>query len=415
MVNETSTADDLACVAASLEGLTPGCRVVAAMSGGVDSSVVALLLKERGFDVVGVTLQLYDHGEAMGRKGACCAGRDIRDARRVAGRIGIPHYVLDYEARFRKAVIDTFADSYLRGETPIPCVACNQSVKFGDLAAAAREMGASALVTGHYVGWQATATGPALFRAADGDRDQSYFLFSTPAAELAFVRFPLGGLPKAAVRRLAEQAGLAVADKPDSQDICFVPSGRYQDVIERLRPGAAEPGEIVHTDGRRLGAHKGIVNFTVGQRRGLGIHAGEPLYVVALDAETRRVVVGPREKLLTRRIELRDVNWLGDGDLGALVAKGGRVHARVRSSQPPRPAQVALDGGRIVVILDDGEHGVARGQACVLYASGLPGARLLGGGWIACAEAIGIEAPTGPHDTRAYAFGRTEHGADAPN
>ena len=415
MVNETSTADDLACVAASLEGLTPGCRVVAAMSGGVDSSVVALLLKGRGFDVVGVTLQLYDHGEAMGRKGACCAGRDIRDARRVAGRIGIPHYVLDYEARFRKAVIDTFADSYLRGETPIPCVACNQSVKFGDLAAAAREMGASALVTGHYVGWQATATGPALFRAADGDRDQSYFLFSTPAAELAFVRFPLGGLPKAAVRRLAEQAGLAVADKPDSQDICFVPSGRYQDVIERLRPGAAEPGEIVHTDGRRLGEHKGIVNFTVGQRRGLGIHAGEPLYVVALDAETRRVVVGPRERLLTRRIELRDVNWLGDGDLGDFVARGGRAHARVRSSQAPRPAQVALDGGRIVVILDDGEHGVARGQACVLYASGLPGARLLGGGWIARAEAIGTEAPTGPRDTRAYAFGRTEHGADAPN
>lgn len=410
MAKTEATAEDLATVAAALEGLAPGARIVAAMSGGVDSSVVASLLKRLGYDVVGITLQLYDHGSAVGRKGACCAGQDIRDARRVAEQIGIPHYVLDYESRFREAVIDAFADSYLRGETPIPCVTCNQQIKFGDLAAAARDLGAEALVTGHYISWRCEATGPALFRAADADRDQSYFLFSTPAAELDFVRFPLGGLPKPAVRRLAADAGLAVADKADSQDICFVPGGRYADVIERLRPGAAEPGQIVHVDGRELGRHAGILNYTVGQRRGLGIAAAEPLYVVALEPETRRVVVGPRELLLTRRIDLADMNWLGTGDIDAFIRSGGRLHARVRSTGLPRPARLLYDDGRYLVLLDEGEYGVARGQACVLYADGSPGARLLGGGWIARAESVGVEARRSSHAHGAYALSEAEQG-----
>lgn len=377
-------------VEASLDGLPHGCRIVVAMSGGVDSSVVAVLLKQLGYDVVGVALQLYDHGAASGRKGACCAGQDIHDARRVADAIGIPHYVLDYEQRFRTAVIDRFADSYLSGETPIPCVACNQSVKFGDLAAMARELGAVAMATGHYVGWRRDADGPGLFRAADPERDQSYFLFTTPAADLEFLRFPLGGLPKAAVRRLADAAGLAIAAKPDSQDICFVPNGRYTDMIERLRPGAIEPGEIVHVDGRRLGQHQGIVHFTIGQRRGLGLAGGEPLYVVAIEARSRRVVVGPRQYLLTHRLSLRDVNWLGAIPLGPFAAAGGRLYARVRSSQPPRAATISADGGCIEVFLSEGEHGVARGQACVLYEDGSAGARLLGGGWIAEASGLGL-------------------------
>ena len=398
MVNEQLSAYDPTSVEASLEGLAPGSRVVVAMSGGVDSSVAAILLKRLGFDVVGITLQLYDHGEATARKGACCAGQDIRDARRVADQIGIPHYVLDYEARFKSAVIDAFADSYLKGETPIPCVACNQTIKFGDLAAGAREMGARALVTGHYVGWRMTPLGPALYRAVDAERDQSYFLFATPAADLDFVRFPLGGLAKPAVRRIAENAGLVVAEKPDSQDICFVPSGRYAAVIERLRPGASEPGDIVHVDGRHLGRHRGILNYTVGQRRGLGIASGEPLYVVALEPATRRVVVGTRAELLTERIVLRDVNWLGDGPLATFAATDGRLWARVRSTQAPQPARLALEDGRCVVVLDDGAHGIARGQACVLYANGLPGARVLGGGWIAEAISVGIAAHTAAHE-----------------
>ncbi|MGE3917512.1 MAG: tRNA 2-thiouridine(34) synthase MnmA, partial [Hyphomicrobiaceae bacterium] len=352
------------------------------MSGGVDSSAAALLLARLGYEVVGITLQLYDHGAAVGRKGACCAGQDIRDARRVAGDIGIAHYVLDYEQLFRTEVIDAFADSYLRGETPVPCVACNRSIKFGHLAAAARELGAAALVTGHYVRWRSTPAGPALYRAADVSRDQSYFLFSTPRAELDFVRFPLGGLGKPVVRRLAAEAGLAVAAKADSQDICFVPGGRYQSVIEKLRPGASEPGDILHVDGRNLGRHAGIENFTVGQRRGLGLSTGEPLYVVSIDPTRHAVVVGPRKALLTHRVGIRDVSWLGDGPIEAFAARGGSVWARVRSSQPPRPARLLADGDRWSVALDDGEHGIARGQACVLYADGSPDARLLGGGWI---------------------------------
>jgi tRNA-specific 2-thiouridylase len=385
------------------------------MSGGVDSSVVASLLKRLGYDVVGITLQLYDHGAASGRKGACCAGQDIRDARRVADQIGIPHYVLDYESRFRETVIDAFADSYLRGETPIPCVACNQQIKFGDLASAARDLGAAALVTGHYVAWRPEPTGPALYRAADADRDQSYFLFSTPAAELDFVRFPLGGLSKPAVRRLALEADLAVADKADSQDICFVPGGRYADVIERLRPGAAEPGEIVHVDGRVLGRHAGILNYTVGQRRGIGVAAADPLYVVALEPDAQRVIVGPRELLLTRRIELSDLNWIGPGDCDTFVRSGGRLHARVRSTGAPRPARLSRDGGCHVIALDEGEHGVARGQACVLYTDGSPGARLLGGGWIVRAESLGAAARCNAYARGAYALSEAEQGPSAPS
>ena len=384
--------DELSSVEASLDGVPRGGRIVVAMSGGVDSSVVAVLLKRRGYDVVGVTLQLYDNGAATGRKGACCAGQDIHDARRVAEFIGIPHYVLDYEQRFRSAVIDRFADSYVAGETPIPCVACNQTVKFGDLAGMARELGAAALATGHYIGWTRGPDGPALCRAADAERDQSYFLFTTPAADLEFLRFPLGGLGKAAVRRLAEMSALAIAAKPDSQDICFVPNGRYSDIIERLRPGAAEPGEIVHVDGRILGEHQGILHYTVGQRRGLGVAGAEPLYVVALDPQARRVLVGPREALLTHRLVLRDVNWLGPVPLADFAAAGGELHVRVRSSQPPRPALLSSDGGRIEVCLVDGEHGVARGQACVFYADGTASARLYGGGCIAEAASVGALA-----------------------
>ena len=403
-VTEQLTGVDLAAVEASLEGVQRGSRIVVAMSGGVDSSVAALLMRKLGFDTVGVTLQLYDHGEATRRKGACCAGKDIRDARRVADRLGIPHYVLDYEARFRSAVVDPFTESYLRGETPIPCVACNQTVKFGDLASMARELGAAALVTGHYIAWRRTPAGPALFRAAESDRDQSYFLFSTPARDLDFLRFPLGALPKATVRSMALAAGLDIADKPDSQDICFVPSGRYADVIERLRPGAAEPGDIVHADGRRLGTHRGIFNFTVGQRRGLGIASGEPLYVISLDARTRRVVVGPRALLAARRIVLRDFNWLGDSSARDFCAGGGRLHARVRSSQAPLPAHLLIDGEDATILLDDDELGIARGQACVLYAGGSSGARLLGGGWIAQVENPDAAVKVDPRSVDVCAF-----------
>src|SRR6188768_14468 len=299
-----------------IEGRPQDTRVVVAMSGGVDSSVTAALLKAEGYDVVGVTLQLYDHGAATHRKGACCAGQDIHDARSVAERIGIPHYVLDYESRFKAAVIDRFAESYVAGETPVPCVECNQSIKFRDLLSTARELGAKVLATGHYVASRALpGGGRGLYRARDIDRDQSYFLFATTAEQLDLLRFPLGEMTKPQTRELARRFGLPVAEKHDSQDICFVPSGRYSDVIERLKPGAAEPGEIVDMDGNVLGTHSGIIHFTVGQRRGLGVAAGTPLYVVRLDAAARRVVVGPREALRTARIQLRDVNWLGEGTL----------------------------------------------------------------------------------------------------
>ena len=369
-----------------LPGKPAETRVVVAMSGGVDSSVVAALLKAEGYDVVGVTLQLYDHGEATARKGACCAGQDIRDARRVAEALRIPHYVLDYEKRFASAVMGAFADSYLAGETPVPCVACNQQIKFRDLLQMARDLGAAALATGHYVRSKPGKSGFELYRARDAERDQSYFLFATTREQLSFLRFPLGDLDKEETRKLARKFGLSTADKPDSQDICFVPTGRYTGVIERLRPGAAEEGDIVHVDGRVLGRHKGIVNYTIGQRRGIGVAAPEPLYVVKLDAGRREVVVGPREWLLKRLVALREVNWLGDEPLDTIPATGKDVLARIRSSGPLREATLRLTPEGTTVELLHGEHGVSPGQACVLYAAE-DGERLLGGGWIASADA----------------------------
>ena len=367
-----------------LEGRPQDTRVVVAMSGGVDSSVTAALLKAEGYDVVGVTLQLYDHGAATHRKGACCAGQDIHDARAVAERIGIPHYVLDYESRFKEAVIDRFAQSYVAGETPVPCVECNQSIKFRDLLTTARDLGAKILATGHYVAARALpGGGRALYRARDAERDQSYFLFATTPAQLDMLRFPLGERSKAETRELARRFELSVADKHDSQDICFVPSGRYTDVIERLRPGAAEPGEIVDLDGKVLGRHDGIIHFTVGQRRGLGIAAGHPLYVVRLDAGARRVVVGPREALRTSRMLLREVNWLGDGTVdGALCVGWHEVFVKVRSTRVPQPAWLSRGAHGIEVDLIDGEDGVSPGQACVFYDAGEGQARVLGGGII---------------------------------
>jgi len=356
-------------------------RVVVAMSGGVDSSVVAAELAREGYDVVGVTLQLYDHGAALAKNGACCAGRDIHDARRVAERMGFPHYVLDYENRFREAVIDEFADSYLAGATPVPCIRCNERVKFRDLMETARDLGADCMATGHYIRRETGAQGPELHMAADAARDQSYFLFSTTPAQLAFLRFPLGGLAsKAETRALAARHGLPVADKPDSQDICFVPDGDYAGVIAKLRPGAAEPGEIVDMAGRVLGRHEGVIRYTIGQRRGLGIGGlAEPLYVVRLDPETRQVVVGPKDALATRRVPVAQVNWLGDAPLASRAE--WPLSVRVRSTRPPREAILRpLPDGRAEVELLNPEEGVAPGQACVFYETG--GTRVLGGGWI---------------------------------
>lgn len=358
-------------------------RIVVAMSGGVDSSVVAGLLKQQGHEVIGITLQLYDHGEATARPGSCCAGQDIHDARRVAEKLDIPHYILDYEARFKAKVIDTFAASYAVGETPIPCVACNQNIKFLDLLDTVQELGADALATGHYVERRDNAHGATLHRGADPARDQSYFLYATTKAQLAQLWFPLGAELKPNVRELAEDMGLPVAKKSDSQDICFVPTGGYARIVEKLRPDAANPGTIEHIDGRVLGEHQGIIHYTVGQRRGLGIADSAPLYVVALDAPGRRVIVGPREALLTTQLDLRSVNWLGDEDLGNLAGKARDVHVRVRSSQAPQPARLAVDdAGGVRVTLIDGDHGVSKGQACVFYEHGDAQARVLGGGTI---------------------------------
>ena len=355
-------------------------RVVVAMSGGVDSSVVAAQLAEEGYDVVGVTLQLYDHGAALAKKGACCAGQDIHDARRVAEEMGFPHYVLDYENIFKDAVIDEFADSYLAGATPVPCIRCNERVKFKDLLATARDLDADCMATGHYI-QRKMGVGPELHCAADANRDQSYFLFSTTPEQLEFLRFPLGHLPsKDATRKVAAKYGLAVADKPDSQDICFVPNGNYASVIEKLRPGAAEPGEIVDTEGNVLGTHRGVIHYTIGQRRGLGIGGlADPLYVVRLDVDKREVVVGPKDLLATRTVPVREINWLGDGKITDQAER--EISVKVRSTRPPAPAILRpISETEAEVELLTPEDGVSPGQACVFYET--EGSRILGGGWI---------------------------------
>jgi tRNA-specific 2-thiouridylase len=369
-------------------GLPQGARVVAAMSGGVDSTVVAALLHKAGYDVVGVTLQLYDHGEALKKKGACCAGQDIHDARLAADLIGIPHYVLDYENRFKDAVIDQFADSYLKGQTPVPCIRCNQTVKFRDLLDVARDLGAEAMATGHYVRRATHGNRSQMRKAVDHSRDQSYFLFATTQDQLDYLRFPLADLEKPQVRGVAASLGLRIASKPDSQDICFVPTGDYRTLIDRLRPQGREAGDIVHMDGRVLGRHSGITDYTIGQRRGLNVAVGEPLFVVKLDPDTRRVIVGPREALLTARLTLEETNWLGDqATIEEAARDGAPVLARVRSTRQPSPAHLAFMEDAVQVVFDQGEEGVAPGQACVLY-DPADDERVLGGGFIQSTTAV---------------------------
>jgi tRNA-specific 2-thiouridylase len=360
----------------NLDGIKKGSRIAVAMSGGVDSSVAAALMVEAGYDVVGITLQLYDHGEMSAKKGACCAGQDIYDARTVADRLNFPHYVLDYESLFRQNVIDDFVDSYLQGETPIPCIRCNQKVKFKDLLTTAQDLGAEALVTGHYVKRVDSPNGAKLFRAKDYTRDQSYFLFATTQKQLDYLRFPLGDMEKSETREHARRFGLEVSEKPDSQDICFVPNGSYSSVVAKLRPGALEAGEIVHLNGDVLGTHQGIINYTVGQRRGLGIAAGEPLYVISLEPETHRVIVGPHHALAKSKIYIKDVNWLQDS---TMFENGHKCQVKIRSTHQPVSATVLkLTQNTGEVIFSEPEYGVAFGQACVFIEND----HILGGGWI---------------------------------
>jgi tRNA-uridine 2-sulfurtransferase len=351
-------------------------KVVVAMSGGVDSSVVAALLHEQGYDVIGVTLQLYDYGKALGKKGACCAGQDIDDARRVAEGLGVPHYVLNYESKFKEAVVDDFVETYLSGATPIPCVRCNQSVKFKDLLTVARDLGADCMATGHYVQRIMGPHGAELHRGVDAGKDQSYFLFATTQAQLDFLRFPLGGMHKEETRAMAQRFGLNNAEKPDSQDICFVPTGGYAAVIEKIRPDAAKPGQILHVNGEVLGAHPGIIHYTIGQRRGLGIGGGDPLFVVRLDAEKNQVIVGPKEALAHDTFWVKEANWLAQAD-----DFSQSVQVKMRSMQTPMPARVKPTGE---INLDSAYEGIAPGQACVAYA----GSRVLGGGWITPAHLV---------------------------
>lgn len=365
-------------------------RVVVAMSGGVDSSVVAAELKAQGYDVIGVTLQLYDHGAAIQKSNACCAGRDIHDARRVAEKMDFPHYVLDYESRFADKVISQFADAYLNGATPVPCIRCNQDVKFKDLLETAKDLDADCMATGHYIQRKLGATKAELHMAADPRRDQSYFLFTTTQEQLDFLRFPLGHLPtKDDTRALAHKYGLTVADKPDSQDICFVPDGNYAATIAKLRPGTVEAGDIVDANGHVLGRHNGVINYTIGQRKGLGIGGGhtdgnEPLYVTGIDVVHNRVVVGPRAALARNEITIHDVNWLGDAPIAGEIP----LRVKIRSTRPPEPATLRFENGKYLVRLDKPEDGVSTGQACVFYDVDPLSTRVLGGGWISGAKLV---------------------------
>ena len=354
--------------------------VVVAMSGGVDSSVTAGLLVEQGYNVIGITLQLYDYGMAVGKKGACCAGQDIYDAKRVADALKIPHYVLDYESKFKQEVMDDFAESYMRGETPVPCIKCNQTVKFRDLVQAARELGADCLATGHYVRRVAGKNGGEMHAGADNNRDQSYFLFTTTQDQLDYLRFPLGDLSKDETRAIAHRLQLATADKPDSQDICFVPNGNYADVVLKLRPEASEPGDIVDLSGKVLGRHEGIIHYTIGQRKGLGIGGrkdgdGDALFVIRLNPRTRHVVVGPREALGKDRFSIREINWLAQKPIHE---SGEKIQVKTRSQQPLIAATLFPRGASAEVVLDEPRGGIAPGQACVFYRE----SHMLGGGWI---------------------------------
>ena len=359
-------------------------RVVVAMSGGVDSSVCAALLASEGYDVIGVTLQLYDHGETIKKAKACCAGQDIYDAKRVAEMMNFPHYVLDYEDNFREKVIENFADTYLAGSTPIPCVRCNQTVKFHDLLAVAKDLGADCMATGHYIKRIMGSEGGELHRAHDNGKDQSYFLFATTREQLDYLRFPLGSFIKSETRSLAVKFGLNVASKPDSQDICFVPTGKYTDVIEKIRPLSGKPGNIVHLNGQVLGKHRGIMYYTIGQRRGLGLPDGsgeDPLFVIKIDQNTNQVIVGPREALKRKKIWLEDINWLGKGEYNKNL-DGFQLRVKVRSTRSPVLATFLLEGDEIIVELDQPDEGISPGQACVFYSAESSAKRTLGGGWI---------------------------------